>query len=183
MDDYQNWKKPKLYSECKSRNLDGCSHLNKDELVDVLIEDDQEYDAGGEWSLVTDQLQVLPLEVIFEITDKLNYSDVLRLCQTSTVYANICADPTFWRRKTNKDFSTTNRKDPLLPKETEQERYLRLATKHGEIYPGSEKYINLDRIKQKYMEKYVEIQPLDRPYFLPIFNKYQLNFVMASAAK
>ena len=44
-DDYQNWKRSKLYSECKSRNLDGCSRLNKEELVDVLIEDDQKYDA------------------------------------------------------------------------------------------------------------------------------------------
>ena len=179
MDEYQNWKKPKLYDECKSRNLRGCSRLNIDELIDVLIEDDQAYDAGGEQSLVTGHLQVLPLEVIFEITDKLNYSDVLRLCQTSTVYANICADPTFWRRKTNKDFSTTNRKDPLKHRETEQERYLRLATRAGEIYPGSEKYTSLYNIS----EKFIEIQSLDRSYFLHKFDESQLDDAMASAAR
>src|SRR5581483_1011819 len=94
---------------------------------------------------------ILPKDLILQLSLYLNYRDIWQLCNLSSFYPNICFESDFWLNKIrnelgyNDDFikeyvfdKQTNEKKTLLPL---NEKYIELKSRNN-IDFGSEYYLN-----------------------------------------
>jgi hypothetical protein len=49
------------------------------------------------------QLQALPIEILLDIFLHVTIFDTGRLCQTSTFFAALCSDDSFWKARVTQD--------------------------------------------------------------------------------
>ena len=84
------------------------------------------------------ELELQPLEILYSIGLNLPYLELIKYCQLSTKFRQICQNPAFWAQKGQKDFGTfLYMKRVGIPKSHEEYRQIYLVY---HCLPGAEKY-------------------------------------------